>query len=223
MDAVNDIFQFLDRHTGFAQDLDDLVQAPQWSAGWLTSHQIAQEVERFQFWAGLRSRVPQQTRPLLLDFYLRRSADSDDSGWACLDDQFKFNPDEAGINNTEEDDSQEIQNRRHGRVNCEMLFCQIGEVVNLSASGIMIKGKGTCEHNQDDSIQLDLTCLDHKLQATARMAWIKQDNSTFQAGMEFVDLTADQAQLIRELLPIASAVQAVSEAPQSGQVINWGK
>ena len=80
MDALNEVLQFLDRHTGFAQDLEALVESSQWSGGWLTSHQIAQEIDRFQFWAGLRSRIPAQTRPLLLDYYLRKTAGDDDSG-----------------------------------------------------------------------------------------------------------------------------------------------
>jgi PilZ domain len=223
MHALNEVLQFLERHTGFIQDLDDLVDSPQWSGGWLTSHQIAQEVDRFQFWAGLRSRIPEQTRPLLLDYYLRKTASDDASGWVCIDDQFKLNPGTGDIENGKAVDNDTVQNRRHGRVQCEMLCCQYGEVVNLSASGVMIRGKGTAEPRQDDRVSLDLKCLDHDLLATARVAWIKQEDKTFQMGMEFVDVSADQAQRIRELLPIAAAVQAVSEDTVSGQVTNWGK
>ncbi len=223
MDAISEVFRFLDRHSGFAQDFDDLVQSPQWSTGWLTSHQIAEEVDRFQFWAGVRSRVPLQTRPQLLDFYLRRSADDDNSGWVRIDDQFKLNPDADDINNGKAVDSQSIQKRRHGRVQCEMLSCQIGEVVNLSASGVMIKGKGTSEYQTDDRVHLDLKCLDHKLHATARVAWLKQEDRTFSLGLEFVDLTPDQAQRIRELLPIAAAVQTISDDAYSSHMTHWGK
>ena len=221
MDAINEVFQFLDRHTGFAQDLNDLVQSPQWTNGWLNSHQIAEEVERYQFWSGVRNRVPQKTRPQLLDYYLRKTAEDDSSGWVCIDDQFKLNPGSDDIDNGKPIDNETIQNRRHGRVQCEMLSCQLGEIVNLSASGVMIRGKGTTEHKSDDRIQLDLQCLDHKLQATARVAWLNQEDKTFQMGMEFIDLTPEQAQRIRELLPIAAAVQTVSDAPHSGQMSTW--
>ncbi len=221
MDAINEVFRFLDQHTGFAQDLDDLVQSPQWSTGWLTSHQIAEEVDRMQFWAGLRSRVPKQTRSQLLECYLRKTADDDSSGWVCIDDQFKFNPGSDDIDNGKAVDSQAIQNRRHGRVQCEMLSCQLGEVVNLSASGVMVRGRGTTEHQSGERIQLDLKCLDHELQVTAQVAWIKEEDRTFSIGMEFIDLTPEQAQRIRELLPIAAAVQAVGEG--GGPVTHWGK
>ena len=223
MDAISEVFRFLDRHTGFAQDFDDLAQSPQWSTGWLTSHQVAEEAERFQFWAGVRSRVPKHTRAQLLDFYLKQAANDDHSGWVKIDDQFKLNPAADDIDNGKAVDSQAAQNRRHGRVQCEMLTCQLGEVVNLSASGVMVRGKGTTDHNNDDRVQLDLKCLDHKLHATARVAWHKQEDKSFTLGMEFVDLTPDQAQRIRELLPIAAAVQKVGDDAFTSQVTHWGK
>ena len=223
MDAINEVFHFLDRHTGFAKDFDDLAQSPQWSTGWLTSHQIAEEVDRFQFWAGVRSRIPQHTRPQLLDYYLRRASDDDGSGWVRIDDQYKLNPDQDDIDNGKAVDSQAIQNRRHGRVQCEMLSCQIGEVVNLSASGVMVKAKGNTDHKTDDRVPLDLNCLDHKLHVTARVAWLKQEDKTFSLGLEFIDLTPDQAQRIRELLPIAAAVQTVSDDAHNSHMTHWGK
>jgi len=223
MDAIYEVFRFLDRHTGFAQDFDALVHSPQWSSRWLTSHQIAQEVDRLQFWSGVRSRVPLHTRPQLLDYYLQRASDDDDSGWVKIEDQFKLNLAPDDIDNGKAVNSQTIQNRRHGRVQCEMLSCQFGEVVNLSASGVMVKAKGTSEHQPDDRVHLDLKCLDHQLHATARVAWLKQEDKTYNMGMEFIDLTPDQAQRIRELLPIAAAVQDVGNAPQSEQVTHWGK
>lgn len=223
MDAISEVFRFLDRHTGFAQDFDDLVQSPQWSPGWLTSHQIAEEADRFQFWAGVRSRVPVHSRTNLIAFYLKQASNDDHSGWTQIEDQYKLNPSADDIDNGKAVDSHVAQNRRHGRVQCEMLTCQLGEVINLSASGVMVRGKGTTDHKNDDHIQLDLKCLDHKLNATARVAWLKQEDKTFCLGMEFVDLTPDQAQRIRELLPIAAAVQKVGDDAFTGQVTHWGK
>jgi len=223
MEAISEVFRFLDQHTGFAKDFDALVQSPQWSQGWLTSHQISEEADRFQFWAGVRSRVPAHTRPKLLDFYLKYASNDDNSGWTRIDDQYKLNPTADDINNGQAVDSHNVQNRRHGRVQCEMLTCQLGEVVNLSASGVMIRGKGTTEYTTDSRVQLEMKCLDHKLGATARVAWLKQEDKTFSIGMEFVDLSPDQAQRIRELLPIAAAVQSVSDDAISGQVTHWGK
>ena len=221
MDAIKEVLEFLDNHTGFTADLHDLVQSPQWPTGWLTSHQFAQEIDRFQFWAGLRSRVPEQTRLLLLDYYLKQTADDDASGWVRIDDQFKHNPDPSDIDNGKAVDSKTDQRRRHGRVSCEMLTCQFGEVMNLSASGVKIKGKGTPEHKADDRIRLDLKCLDHELQATARVAWTNQEGNTFDMGVEFVDLTPDQAQRVRELLPLAAAVQPVGEGAGGEHVAHW--
>jgi len=223
MDALNEIIKFLDRHTGFAEELEALVESPQWPNGWLTSHQIAEEVTRFRFWDGLRSRVPEPTRPLLLDQYLRLTAGDDDSGWVCIDDQFKLHPGQGDIENGKAKDSGDIQNRRHGRVQCEMLSCRLGEVANLSASGVMIRGKGAPEHDVDSRMNLHLKCLDHDLNVTALVAWVTQEDRSFRMGMEFVDVTPEQAQRIRELLPIAAAVQVVSEDPVSGHMTNWGK
>jgi len=225
MNALSEIIKFLDRHTGFVEDLEALVESPQWPSGWLTSHQIAEEVARFRFWDGLRNRVPEPTRPLLLEHYLRLTASDDSTGWVCIDDQFKLHPGQGDIEHGKavDVDAAEKQSRRHGRVQCEMLSCQLGEIVNLSASGIMVRGKGTCEHDPDSRTNLELKCLDHDMHITSRVAWIKQESRSFSMGMEFVDVTAEQAQRIRELLPIAAAVQVVSEHPHSGQMTNWGK
>ena len=220
MDAINEVLRFLDRHTGFVQDLTGLVQSPQWPTGWLTAHQIAEEVDRFQFWTGIRSRVPLHTRTQVLEFYLRQAASDDNAGWGRIDDLYKFNPDDADIDNGKAVDGKAAQRRRHGRVQCEMLTCQLGEVLNLSASGAMIKGRGQAEHKTNDRLGLGLKCLDHEFYATARVAWIDQQQRTYKLGMEFVDLTPDQAQRIRELLPLAAAVQTVGN---DGVVTHYGR
>ncbi len=223
MNAFSEILRFLDQHTGFVEDLNGLVESSQWPTGWLTSHQISEEVTRFRFWDGLRSRVPEQTRPLLLDHYLREAAKDHASGWVCIDDQFKFRPDSQELSHGKAIDPLSKQNRRHGRVQCEMLTCQFGEVANLSASGVMIKGKGNCSLKVDARTHLDMKCLDHDLKINARVAWLDQDPHAYCMGLEFVDITSDQAQRVRELLPIAAAVQVVSEDPHSGRMTHWGK
>ena len=220
MDAIKEILEFLDRHSSFIQDMEDLVQSPQWPSGWLSSHQIAEEVERFQFWSGLRSRIPQRTRNAVLDLYLKRSADDSDSPWVRIDDQFMFNPDEVDIKHGKAVNSGQPQRRRHGRVSCEMLSCQFGEVMNLSASGAKVQGKGEPKHAVDDRVGIELTCLEHRLNITSRVAWIQPNESGYGMGLEFVDLTAEQAQRVRELLPLAAAVQPSGSS--SEQITHWG-
>ncbi len=221
MDPLKKIFNFLDRHTGFAKDLDRLAESAQWPGGWLTLHQVAEEVDRFGFWDGLRNRVPPRTRPLLLDFYLRSTAQDDGAGWVCIDDQFKFRPDHNDTGDKSTADPTNIQNRRHGRVQCEMLSCQYGEVANLSASGMMIRCKGCAQHAENDRLPLDLKCLDTELTVSARVAWLKQEDKGFQMGLEFVELTPEQAQQIRDMLPIAAAVQVVGPNAH-GNLTDWG-
>ncbi len=220
MDAIKEVLEFLDRHSSFIQDMEDLVQSPQWPSGWLSSHQIAEEVERFQFWSGLRSRIPQRTRNAVLDFYLKRSANDSDSAWVRIDDQFMFNPDEVQIQEGKTVGTGQPQRRRHGRVACEMLSCQFGEVINLSASGAKVLGKGDPKHTADDRVGIELNCLDHKLQITARVAWTRPNGNGYDMGLEFVDLTPEQAQRVRELLPIAAAVQ--TSGRNSDQITHWG-
>lgn len=228
MDAIKEVLEFLDRHTGFAVELKAIMERPQWPGGWLTAHQFAEEMDRFQFWTGLRSRVPEKTRGLLLEHYLEQSAEDAGSGWKRSDNQFQYDPKPAETTTeaseaTEAEDAEDVQRRRHGRVSCEFLSCQYGEVVNMSASGVMIKGVGDAEHTTGETIGLNLNCLDHKLTLTARVAWVDQQDALFLMGMEFIELTADQAQRIRELLPIAAAIQPVDQEAGNAEVMNWGK
>jgi len=223
MDAINEVLTFLERHTDFSKDLADLVQRPQWPAGWLSSYQLAQEVERFGFWNGLRSRIPQETRTRLLDRFLQQAADDEASGWTCVDDQYKFNPTDNDIDNGKAVTNPDSQRRRHGRVQCEMLTCQFGPVANLSASGVMVIGIGKPQHQVDDRVPLNLTCLDHRVSVTARVAWTRPTDTGYRMGLEFTDMTAEQAQTIRELLPIAAAVQTVGDRPGSDDVTHYGR
>ncbi len=221
MNAIKEVLEFLERHTNFSRDIQDQVQGPNWPSGWLTAHQVAEEIDRFQFWTGLRGRVPEQTRYALVSTYLTYASNDDDKGWVCIDDQYKFNPGEVDLGRGQAGHDDPDQRRRHGRVACELLSCQLGEVVNMSASGVMIRGKGRANKQTDDRLELDLKCLDHKLHVTARVAWLRQKDKNYEMGLEFVDLGPDEAQQVRSLLPIAAAVQTVDDGVAN--VTNWGK
>ena len=221
MNAIKEILEFLERYSSFSRDILDQVQGPNWPRGWLTAHQISEELERFQFWTGLRQRIPDATRHALVVCYLKHVANQDENAWVCIDDQYMFNPAEADIQHGQPVTREAEQRRRHGRVACELLSCQFGEIVNLSASGTMIRGKGAAAHQAEDRIGLDLKCLDHQLHLSARIVWLRQDEKTYQMGLEFVDMSPDQAQQIRELLPIAAAVQTVEDGV--AHVTHWGK
>lgn len=220
MNAIKEVLEFLERQTAFSDDLNHIARSKNWPGGWLSAHQVTEELERLQFWMGLRGRIPDATRNALVALYLKHAADDNDAGWECVDDQFRFKPGRDNLDENDKAGGNPRNKRRHGRVACEFLSCQIGEVVNMSASGVLVHGKGTSLHQPEDRLNLDLKCLDHKLSVSARIAWLEQENSEYHMGLEFVDLGPELAEQVRKLLPVAAAVQSVNDSDVG--ITHWG-
>lgn len=89
--------------------------------------------------------------------------------------------------------------RRHGRLPLEFLQCNLGQVINMSAGGICVRGSVTPQGTTE------VTFADHPLPETltGRVVWKKEiDEESWLFGLEWVDLSKI---LATELTIIATA------------------
>ena len=90
---------------------------------------------------------------------------------------------------------------RHGRLRTEKLRTVLGEVADLSASGLRLCCKGKCRVNADQQLELKLQALEEQVVVTGRVVWTSKTGfRRYELGVEFVDLTDEQK---RQLLTIA--------------------
>ncbi|MBI1369395.1 MAG: hypothetical protein GC162_12170 [Planctomycetes bacterium] len=98
-------------------------------------------------------------------------------------------------------DSKAKQQRRHGRLRCEYLRCPMGRVVNLSASGMRVHGRGKLAVKPDQVFFVVLQSLCGETKVKSRVAWAEQvDAKHFSVGIEFVDVSPSMR---TELIDIA--------------------
>ena len=91
--------------------------------------------------------------------------------------------------------------RRHGRMRCLDLTCDLGKVVNLSASGICVEARGRRKPAIGDKVELTLTWFEvtHHVKAVVQRVEPKGFFS-YRLGVHFVDLSPSQT---AELLDLA--------------------
>jgi len=84
--------------------------------------------------------------------------------------------------------------RRHGRIRCEILQCGLGEVMDISASGMRVRHCGRRIVKEGKVLNLLLKALDRTLPVTVKVVWVKRQGfMRYSFGVEFVDMTPEQA------------------------------
>ncbi len=71
-------------------------------------------------------------------------------------------------------DESSANKRRHGRVVCRDVGCTLGEVLDLSASGLRVRGKGRPAVCVGDRFSLSIQTLDGPMLAPVQVAWVKR-------------------------------------------------
>lgn len=84
--------------------------------------------------------------------------------------------------------------RRTRRLPQEMLFSNLGRILDLSRGGVRIRVDG--KHMPEGSITLDILAEDGPLRVQAEVVWTKVDKRFRDAGMRFVNLAPDAADRI---------------------------
>lgn len=101
----------------------------------------------------------------------------------------------------------EHESRRHGRLRAELLHCkQLGEVLDLSASGMRVLVKGGCQAKVDDLLSTELEFEKIRLPIQARITWVQRVGfRRHHVGLEFVNLTPELVEGLRSLARSAVA------------------
>lgn len=97
------------------------------------------------------------------------------------------------------------ERRRHGRLRCEETSCCVGQVSDLSASGMRILRRGRPIMDVGDEFQISIhpDAGEPVLTLPSRVVWIeRQGFRKHVIGLEFVDLDDDKKRLLGELARI---------------------
>ena len=102
-------------------------------------------------------------------------------------------------------DTRKRDGRRHGRLRTERLSCNIGMIVDISASGFRVRSKRYPGVKIGQNCQLTLRVEDHRLSVRVTTLWIRRlGYRHFEAGLEFIDMTPEAIQELHELARSAS-------------------
>ena len=100
--------------------------------------------------------------------------------------------------------------RKGGRVNCHGVTCTLGEVVNISASGMRVIAKGAIEPGTEGLITIQ--ALDGPLVIPGRVVWSKKKNwGKSEAGVQFVGLTDQHRARLLQFADYASRDTVIDE------------
>jgi hypothetical protein len=81
-------------------------------------------------------------------------------------------------------------NRRHGRLRCRQLPCDLGEVVDMSASGMKMKSSRAPKVGLGDVVSVTLHYPLGDLPIRARVVWMKKlAYRSYEIGLEFEQVT----------------------------------
>src|SRR5689334_18649223 len=80
--------------------------------------------------------------------------------------------------------------RRSGRVRCRMTFCDLGEIVDLSAKGARVRARRRPRGQAGDLIGVTIQGLDGPIEVQARLAWVRRAGFfRHEFGLEFEGVT----------------------------------
>ena len=99
----------------------------------------------------------------------------------------------------------ETEQRRHGRLKAEILRCALGDVVDISGSGMRVNVRGLKGLRPGRKLHLRLKFDTINLRVRATVAWVRR-TGMFQrlVGLEFQDVTPKLAEQLAELATTTS-------------------
>jgi hypothetical protein len=99
------------------------------------------------------------------------------------------------------------ERRRHGRLRCKQTTCCVGQVIDLSASGMRVKRRGRPLLDVGDELQLSIQVNADDISLKVSLRVVRIERSGFRQhfyGMEFIDLTDDQKSQLSTLARVVN-------------------
>lgn len=84
-------------------------------------------------------------------------------------------------------------NRKMGRLRCELISCDFGEVLDISKTGMRVRLKSRTQVKTGESFAIFITGPGARFEVGVRIIWIKKGGmfSGGEAGLEFINLSED--------------------------------
>ncbi len=99
--------------------------------------------------------------------------------------------------------------RRHGRIRCQDVECNLGIILDVSASGMRVRGRKSLAVNKPLLIQLATSELCVEIEAVVR--WCARAGIfAHEAGLEFVDVHEDARKILCELARTAASNDTIA-------------
>lgn len=93
------------------------------------------------------------------------------------------------------------ERRRGGRIPCEMLSCELGKVIDLSATGLRVRSRGGIKPPIGAFVALHVRWCGGSIELPSRVARVKRLGMfTYEYGLAFEELTTEQRALLSEVL-----------------------
>ena len=87
--------------------------------------------------------------------------------------------------------------RRKGRVHCKGIHCSLGDVVNMSGSGICVRRRGLRVARVGEMVDFTLVCTEGELRMRGKVARLKRCGlMRHELGVDFAGLSKEQERLL---------------------------
>lgn len=94
--------------------------------------------------------------------------------------------------------------RRHGRVRTELLSCGLGEIVDLSASGMRVLRRSARAPREGARVKIKMRCLDVKIRLRGTVVWVRTAGPGLHVvGLQFTRLTPELNEKLLQLVAVA--------------------
>ena len=107
--------------------------------------------------------------------------------------------------------SQHNDRRDAGRIQCNELRTNIGEIVDASSTGLRIKGKLPSGTRPGSTVSIVVVGDEESLPLTCEVRWIKKlafRSTTF--GVAFLDISEDQRRLLWQMIRSGNVITSCS-------------
>ena len=109
--------------------------------------------------------------------------------------------------------------RRNGRLCVELLTCKLGQVLDISSSGIRVRRRGRQIVQRGDRVAVTLKSLLGAHTFKSEVMWIKKLGFLrYEFGLRFVEVTPEENKTLIEIAQISADARAIHGDRRIGDV-----
>lgn len=113
------------------------------------------------------------------------------------------------------------EKRKGGRIRCSTMTCELGQVLDLSPTGVRLVSKTKPEFVAGDTRSLTLKAEEHELELRGKCVWVRvNQDCEYEVGFEFLHSTAAMRS---KLVEMAATAQASDGLTRGWAPMQWWK